>query len=270
MGKELKRLKRRKGVSEKMEFLQDQAQTTLVIHYSCESFYEKTDGKTPRITSLALRNLASGQTDSFSIHQIAEESHVPFDQIDAHYDNLERQMLDRYFEFVRLRQHCNWVHWNMRDVNYGFAAIEHRYRVLGGSPIQIAEDKKFDLSRALVDLYGIKYIGHPRLESLLEKNKITAKDFLSGKSEADAFDQKEFVKLHQSTLRKADCLANIFERTLNGSLETNATWADRHAFSLAAVGEWLKEHWLVTLLIAAGGILTFFLRTHDLWKLVGH
>ena len=269
MGKELKRLKRRKDVGARMEVLQDQAATTLVVHYSCESFYDKTDGKTPRVTSLAVRNLASGQTDSFSIHQVAEERHLPFDQISEHYDDLERHMLDRFFEFARTRQHCNWVHWNMRDVNYGFAAIEHRTRVLGGVPIQISEDRKFDLSRALVDLFGVGYIGHPRLENLLEKNKITAKDFLTGKQEADAFDNKEFVKLHQSTLRKVDCLANLFERAMNGSLKTNSTWFERHGFSLVAVGEWAKEHWLVTCLIAGGGVLTFFLRAHDIWALVG-
>jgi hypothetical protein len=269
MGKELKRLKRRKSVVAKMESLQDQEHTTLVIHYSCESFYDKVDGKTPRITSLAVRNFASGQTDSFSIHQIAEERRVEFGQITEHYDALERQMLDCFFEFVRTRQHCNWIHWNMRDVNYGFAAIEHRYRVLGGAPVQIFEDRKFDLSRALVDLYGVGYIGHPRLESLMEKNKITAKDFLSGKQEADAFENKEFVKLHQSTLRKADCLANLFERALNGSLKTNATWFDRYAFSLAAIGELAKEHWLVTGLIASGGLLTFFLRARDVWAIFG-
>lgn len=269
MGKELKRLKRRKDVWVKIEALQDQAATTLVVHYSCESFYDKTDGKTPRVTSLAVRNLASGQTDSFSIHQIAEERHLPFNQIAEHYDELEKQMLDRFFDFLRTRQHCNWIHWNMRDVNYGFAAIEHRSRVLGGYPVQVSEDRKFDLSRALVDLYGVGYIGHPRLETLLEKNKITAKDFLTGKQEADAFDNKEFVRLHQSTLRKVDCLANLFERSLNGTLKTNATWTDRHGFSLAAVAEWAKEHWLITALVAGGGVLTFIVRAHDVWAIFG-
>jgi hypothetical protein len=269
MGKELKRLKRRKDVWAKIEALQDQASTTLVVHYSCESFYDKTDGKTPRVTSLAVRNLASAQTDSFSIHQIAEECHVPFDQIAEHYDDLERQMIDRFFEFTRTRQHCNWIHWNMRDVNYGFAAIEHRLRVLGGTPIQISEDRKFDLSRALVDLYGVGYIGHPRLEKLLEKNKITAKDFLTGEQEGDAFKNKEFLRLHQSTLRKVDCLANVFERVLNGSLKTNATWKDRHGFSLAAIAEWAKEHWIVTTLIVGGGLLTFIVRAKEAWVTFG-
>lgn len=265
MGRELKRLRRRKDVVAKMDILLEQAATTLVIHYSCESFYDKADGKTPRVTSLAVRNLASGQTDSFSIHQLAEEQHIPFESISEHYDNLERQMLDRYFEFLRTRQHCNWIHWNMRDVNYGFAAIEHRYRVLGGNPIQVSEDRKFDLSRALIDIYGVGYVGHPRLENLIEFNKITARDFLTGKQEADAFESKEFVKLHQSTLRKADSLANIFERTSNKSLKTKATWAEQYGFTPAVIGEWLKEHWAVASIIALGGVLTFVLRAADAW-----
>lgn len=266
MGRELRRLKRRKSVISRIDSLLEQAATTLVIHYSCESFYDKTDGKTPRVTSIAIRNLASGQTDSFSIHQVAEEQHVAFAEISQHYDGLEKQMLDRFFEFVRTRQHCNWVHWNMRDVNYGFAAIEHRYRVLGGVPIQISEDRKFDLSRALVDIYGVGYIGHPRLDSLIKRNKITAKDFMTGQEEADAFDSKEFVKLHQSTLRKVDTLANIFERTSNRSLRTNATWVEQHGFTPAVIGELLKEHWLVTSLVVAGGLLTFFIRVFDIWN----
>lgn len=266
MGRELKRLKRRKAVITKIDTLLEQAATTLVIHYSCESFYDKTDGKTPRVTSIAIRNLASGQTDSFSIHQIAEEQHVGFQEISEHYDSLERQMLDRYFEFLRTRQHCNWIHWNMRDMNYGFAAIEHRYRVLGGVPIQVSEDRKFDLSRALVDVYGVRYIGHPRLETLIELNKITARDLLTGKQEADAFDNKEFVKLHQSTLRKVDTLANIFERTSNKSLKTKASWAEQYGFTPSVIGELLREHWIVTTLVAGGGVLTFIVRAFDLWE----
>lgn len=264
MGRELQRLKRRKSTIQKMDALLEQASTSLVIHYSCESFYDKIDGRTPRITSIAVRNLASGQTDSFSIHQIAEERGVPFNDIDQHYDNMEKAMLDRFFDFVRSHQHFNWIHWNMRDVNYGFAAIEHRFRVLGGTPIQIAEDRKFDLSRALVDLYGVGYIGHPRLETLIAKNKITNKDFLTGKEEAAAFDAKEFVKLHQSTLRKADTLANIFERTSTNSLQTNSSWLERHGYTPAAVAEWAKEHWLVSVLAVGGIVLTFFVRAFDL------
>lgn len=264
MGRELQRLKRRKATTRHMEALLDHAPTTLVVHYSCESFYDRTDGKTPRVTSIAVRNLASGQTDSFSIHHIAEQQHIPFGEIHEHYDALERQMLDQYFEFVTSHQHFSWVHWNMRDVNYGFAAIEHRYRSLGGNPVLIPEDRKFDLARALVDLYGVGYIGHPRLENLIDKNKITKRDFLSGKEEAAAFDKKEYVKLHQSTLRKVDILANLFERTSNDSLLTTATWSEKYGFSPRVLGELIKDHPIISVLVAASAILTIIVRAKEL------
>ena len=267
MGRELQRLKRRKTTVQKMDMILEQASTALVIHYSCESFYDKTDGRSPRITSIAVRNLASAQTDLFSIHRIAEEQSVSFNEIDQQYDSLERDMLERFFAFVTNHQPFHWIHWNMRDVNYGFAAIEHRFRVLGGTPIQIAEDRKFDLSRALIDLYGVGYIAHPRLETLIEKNKITAKDFLTGKDEAAAFENKEFVKLHQSTLRKVDTLANILERASSNNLKTNSSWFQQHGYTPAAFAEWAKEHWIISLLAVGGVILTFAVRVFDLFNI---
>lgn len=244
MGHELQRLKRRKSTLQRMEQLFENRITTLVIHYSCESFYNKTDGKTSRITSIAVRNFDSGQTESFSIHQVAERQKIEFSEITNHYDELEKQMLEDFFEFVKIKQHCDWIHWNMRDVNYGFTAIEHRFKVLGGTPITISEDKKFDLSRALINLYGRHYIENPKFESIITKNNITKKDFLNGEKEAKAFDDKEFVKLHRSTLRKVDSLANIFERTLNNELKTNASWFDQRGYSFPVLIEFVKAHWI--------------------------
>lgn len=264
MGKELHRIQRRKKSIEIINNIIKKAESTFVIHYSCESFYGREDGTSPRITSIAIRNLASGQTDSYSIHQVAEEEQIQFEDINKHYNMLEKKMLKRFFDFVNIHQHFTWIHWNMRDVNYGFAAIEHRYRVLGGKPVQISETNKFDISRALVDIYGIAYIGHPRLESLMRKNQITNKDFLSGKDEAEAFDKKLFIKLHQSTLRKVDTIANIFERTADGTLKTNASWREQHGYTIQAVTEYIQHHWLIITITVIACIITFILRFIDL------
>lgn len=94
------------------------------------------------------------------------------------------------------------------------------------------------------------YIGHPRLESLMKHNSITARDFLTGKQEADAFENKQFVKLHQSTLRKVDILANIASRAHAEDLKTLASWWELNGRSLKAFGEWMKEHWLLGALAA--------------------
>ena len=265
MGRELKRLKKRKAAQNKLDDLWEHANSSLVIHYSCESFYDTEEGKTPRVTSIAVRNLASGQTESFSIHKIAEQKHVPFAKIDGKYDELEKEMLDEFFDFVRSHQHYNWIHWNMRDINYGFAALEHRYRVLGGEPIIIAEDRKFDLARALVSLYGVGYIGHPRLQKIVDKNNITDMGFMSGKEEAEAFESKEYIKLHQSTLRKVDILANIFGRAADGSLKTNASWIDKYGAHPRVLVELIKEHWVWSLIVIIAVIIGLVARVGEVF-----
>ena len=66
----------------------------------------------------------------------------------------------------------SYFHWNMRDINYGFAALEHRFKVLGGQPFVLDDHRKFDVARFLIDIYGSSYAPHPRLERLLAINGI--------------------------------------------------------------------------------------------------
>ena len=248
MGRELRRIADRKKTLSRIDRIFDSPEDVIVVHYSCESFYDIKDGRTPRVTSIAVRNLESGQTESFSIHKIAEQKQIPFEEIDARYDELEREMLDEYFKYIQLNQSKTWVHWNMRDVNYGFQAIEHRFKALGGTPVALPENKKFDLARALISIYGIQYISHPRLENLIDKNHVTHRAFLNGKQEADAFEGKEYVKLHQSTLRKVDIFANILERIANGSLKTNAKWYQIYGVHPKILIEIIRNHWMYSLL----------------------
>lgn len=262
MASEIKKLERRKKARIKLNELASKEEHVLVIHYSCESFYDRPEGQTPRVTSIAVRNYESGQTTSFSIHKIAELEHVPFSEIDQNYDKLESEMLREFYEFMKLHSSHYWVHWNMRDINYGFPALEHRFKILGGEPFILDESKKVDLSRALIALYTNGYAAHPRIVSLMEMNRITAKDLLDGQGEADAFEKKEFVKLHQSTLRKVDVFCNFLGRTLDGSLVTRSTWWEMNGGSIKAVGEFISNNWIFTLLVGlvglAAGIYTFF------------
>jgi hypothetical protein len=262
MGNAIRRLQQRKKALNIVAELMTHSETVVVIHYSCESFYNRTDGSSPRITSIAVRNLATGQTTSFSIHQMAERQKVSRDGIEKNYDRLEKLMLDGFYEYVHGHLTHKWLHWNMRDINFGFPAIAHRYRVLGGKPEEIHESNLVDLARLLTAIYGIGYIEHPRMEKLVQKNKITDRDFLGGENEAVAFTNKEYVKLHQSTLRKVDILANVIERIDNGSLKTNATWKDLYGNYPEAIGDFLKEHWLISIIAfisAIAGIIALFL-----------
>lgn len=259
-----KRERRRKAWREVEDLIKKESHV-LIIHYSCESLYDRENRQTPRITSIAVRNFESGQTESFSIHIAAELSGCPLVEIENRFDELERIMLCDFFGFLEAHVSYDWVHWNMRDINYGFAAIEHRFKVLRGKPqASLDESRKHDLSRIIVSLFGPSYIAHPRMESLMERNGIEAIDFLNGLGEAAAFEKREFVKLHQSTLRRVDIISSILERVIDGTLKTNASFRDRNGIHPAVLIELAVKHWmfsLIGLLVGVAGLLIPFIQS---------
>ena len=228
-----------------------------VIHYSCESFYDRQGGCSPRITSIALRKLDSAQTVSFSIHHIAECQGIDLQlvEIEEHYDDLEKEMLTDYSKHLESHQGMKYLHWNMRDVNYGFQAIEHRSKVLGLKPHVINDEQKFDLARLLVHIYGAAYIDHPRMENLLKKNQITRRDFLPGAKEAEAFEARDFVALHQSTLRKVEAIADFAVRAHDRRLKTDTTWWEMHGGRIRTFVHWIVEHKTLTFFMVFVGIV---------------
>ena len=106
-----------------------------------------------------------------------------------------------------------------------------------------------------MDLYGIGYIGHPRMQKLVRKNKIINLDFLTGAEEAEAFTNKEYVKLHLSTLRKVDIIANILKRTHDHKIQTNIKWWQKISFTPKIIIEVAREHWLWSLIVIVAAIL---------------
>lgn len=236
-----RRRKRREAQEDLARLLKDR-HAVMVVHYSCEDFYDRPDGASPRITSIAVRRFATGQTTSFSIHQMAERKTVSSQCIDEHYDELEREMLAEFNDYVKKNDDKWWVHWNMRDANYGFPAIAHRSRVLGIDPAEPNSDRLFDLARVVYAWFGATYASHPRLTHLIKMNMITALDMLTGKEEADAFEVREYVRLHLSTLRKVDVLASILERLEDGQLKTNATRREQYGSTCAVLAAFLQNH----------------------------
>ena len=247
---------RQRAALNKLDSLLADVANVWVIHYSCESFYDRPEGRSPRITSIALRKLDSAQTVSFSIHQIAERQCIPFAQIEEHYNDLEKEMLTAFFGHLAGHQGMKYLHWNMRDVNYGFQAIEHRFKVLGKEPHVVDDNNKCDLARLLIDIYGAAYINHPRMEMLLERNHIAQRDFLTGAKEATAFEGRNFAALHQSTLRKVDVIADIAVRAHDRSLKTNTTWWGMRGGRVRTVTSWIMEHKVLAFVSIAVAIVS--------------
>ncbi len=255
MSKASERLQHYRKAKKELTEINKNLNNVLVIHYSCENFRNRPDGSSPRITSIAVRNLATAQTQSFSIHQIAERDQgISIEDIDANYDRLETKMLEEFYDLVKKRESYTWLHWNMRNINYGFAALEHRYKVLGGTPLEIHESCRRDLSLLLHRLYGDDYIEHPRLGSLIERNSLIHPNFLKGPDEATAFENSEYVKLHQSTLCKVDTISHIANRASASTLKTNAQRMGIYGNYFMFAIEKIKESWFFVLFGIAGTI----------------
>lgn len=248
MSKASERFRRRREAKRQLTEISKNRNNVVVIHYSCESFYDRPDGTSPRITSIAVRNLATGQTESFSIHQIAErDKKLTIEDINDHYDELEQKMLKEFYDYVEKHEQYQWLHWNMRNINYGFAALEHRYKVLGGDPVKIHESCRHDLPRLLFALYGPDYIEHRRLENLVKLNSISNPNFLSGADEAKAFKNGEYVKLHQSTLCKVDIISHLADRAVSSTLKTDAKLTGIYGNYFVFAIEKMRESWFFVL-----------------------
>ena len=127
-----------------MKELKERPENFYVIHYSCESLYDENEALSPKITSIAVTHYATEQTVSFSTHAIAEELHIAREQVREKFDEIEKKLLTDFYDFVRDRRDKHWVHWNMRNLTFGFEHLEHRYRVLGGAnaPVIAAQINK--------------------------------------------------------------------------------------------------------------------------------
>ncbi|MEI6949621.1 hypothetical protein V9K67_20710 [Paraflavisolibacter sp. H34] len=246
-----KRLQERaEGLEQIKEILKDKNKS-VVIHYSCESFVTS-HGRTPRVTSICMRYLGTAQTKSFSIHLQAQFGKKDFNNLsDSDYDEIERKMLDEFYQFARQHRDFKWVHWNMRDSNYGFEAISNRYRILGGEAFEIDEDRRYDLPRILSKIYTHNYEKNRpdgRLLNLANRNNITTVDALRGEEESLAFDNKEYLKLHKSTLRKVDIIDSFIVRADNGELKVNVKKKHIYGFTIPGIFEIVKNNWILLLI----------------------
>lgn len=235
-----------------------------LIHYSCESFYDIKDGRTPRVTSIAIKSISTGQVESFSMHKVAEEKGLSISEIVDRYDEIEKCMLKSYFEFLKDNKSKFYLHINMRDINYGFKAIEHRARVLKLKPYILADTQKIDLADLLKKRYGDNYTGHPRMETLCTLNDIKSKGFLNGSEEAKAFENQEYLKLHQSTLAKVEMYSNIVKRAINGTLKTKAKWYEIYGVTIQGISEFCQRTWWIRLIVwflsmFISGIIGFYI-----------
>jgi hypothetical protein len=214
------------------------------IHYSSEGFGG-------RVAAIAIRNLGSEQEKSFSVSLAAQKKKIPPERVAEHFDGLEGCMLEEYFEYLQSHDECKYIHWNMRNVYFGFYALEHRFEALSGKKAyELPNERKIDLASLLCRKYGNRYIGHPRLKKLLDKNGVEPKGFLDGLAETEAIARGDYAAASMSALAKVDAFAEIAEMAAEGSLKTEARWRDMYGLTASGALAAMRATWYGTALLA--------------------
>ncbi|MBZ0164627.1 MAG: hypothetical protein K8H74_18180 [Notoacmeibacter sp.] len=214
------------SISDNRDFLKEiklHPERFYIIHYSCQSLYDDNDGLSPRITSIAITHYSTEQTLSFSTHAMAEQLHIERQNVKERFDDIEKELLNEFYKFIRDRRDMYWIHWNMRNLTYGFEHIEHRYRTLTGTePPVIPVERRINLNEILKSRYGSGYVKDPKMASLMELNGGIHRHFLTGAEEVTAFQNDEFIRMHNSTLCKVGFFHSVIERLTSGKLRTNS------------------------------------------------
>lgn len=214
--------KRQRAARERLSELFAHPKSVLVIHYACQSFSAPQGAGSPRVASIAIRNLGTGETRSFSIHEEIELRAMTGDAASERLSELEAAMLTRVFRFAAENKAMRFVHWNMRDVKFGFPALEHRARVLGVEPFEVHDSQKFDLAMLLASIYGTDYAKRPHMESLARKNRLPLAGYVPGRQEPELFERGEYFAVLRSSLAKVTLMADVLAHAHDGTLKTNA------------------------------------------------
>lgn len=187
-------------------------------------FFIYYSGNLPRITSIAVLNKESLQMYNFSMHLIAEQLNIKPGDINKQYDEIEKVMLERFFNFVsRRKEESFWIYWDMTNINFGFEQLELRYKVLTGKDAtSIYEKSKCNLPYLLTKKYGPNYSKDPKMLNLMMLNyKLKSSNFLSDEEEVAAYKTGDFIKLYNSTICKVYFLKYIFKNIITNNLITD-------------------------------------------------
>lgn len=251
------RIDQRREAKQTLQKLNNVNGKVLIVHYSCESFYGKA-GYTPRVTGIAILNRENNEAIIFSLHLSAQILKRDLENITAlDLDVVEKHMLDEFSRYVQSHANYVWVHWHMRSASYGFQAISNRYRILGGNEISVPDINKIDLPEIFGKLFTYGFEAnepHGQLLNLANRNKISVRDALPGADEAAAFENKEYLKLHMSTLRKVEIIDRLLTAYQSDKLKHNARIMDIYDLSIPGIIYLVKES---PILLGIWSILVF-------------
>lgn len=239
-----------------------------IIHFARENHFDERYPKGPRIISIVVLYPDSDRMSIFSLQRSAEVKGMEFSTcIDSERDNIEKGMLSDFFNEVKDSGINLWLHWNMKNDNFGFQTLSNRYKNLGGivgAEMQFKDECTKNISTLFKMKYGPNYITgindvKGKMYALFEKNGIADPDLLTGLDEIREFVNGNYVKVELSVVAKVKAFERLIDYARNGELKTDSKKIkDIYGFSLNGILQYVREN---AVLAAAFSILSAIIST---------
>lgn len=153
----------------------------------------------------------------------------------------------------------------MKNNNFGFSAIEDRFRVLNGNPIHFEEGKIINISVLLKKKYGINYAKDNiwngktmgKMYDIFVLNQITDSNILDGEREIIEYMVKNITSIEQSVLGKLKAFKIIMEKTADNVLKCRGNiLKDVYGLNIMGMARYIQDNALLALLFSIlGGIV---------------
>lgn len=185
------------------------------IHYACQNLNDVASAPAA-VSCISFCDLHTGAVQAFGFANVGTK--------DTSADEREKQILESAFKFMRDHSEARWLHWKMSRPEYGFQALADRLVWIGGTqPAVPPADRRHDLDSLISDRYGADYAPHPRLPNLIARNGLASRYARWGAEEPALVDRGDFTGVQQSASEKVRLLAEVFERMIDGRLQTTGS-----------------------------------------------
>jgi len=219
-------VKERKTAVNNLKKITEDSSKVLFIHYSSSSTFDEDDygNISPIITSIVIKSLGGQIDKQYAIHLEADKAQIPKDQIHDSYRDLELRILKLYNGFVRRHLDCYWIHWDMKNIHFGFEAIKHRYEKIFedlSEYCEIPSNKKKNLRKIIEGMYGESFVsGADTMKSLMLCNSKNIENsiYLSTDNESSQFESKNFSSVIKSVDLKVDFIRKVTNKLLQKKL----------------------------------------------------
>jgi len=173
----------------------------LVIHYACTDIKKEE----VQITCISVGDYKTKNTDTFSRRGFSE-----------------KELLSKFFEFIKSKSNICITGWNLKDITYGFPVLQRRYRELNGEDIQI-KFQNIDIDDMIEQEYGKEYVPHKpsgKMFNLFGVNRISRQYFLPGKDEAEKGEAGEYRPIELSSNTKVRGFMDVLDLIIDNRLMT--------------------------------------------------